>query len=142
MRFNGPFLSVLNGRWGLIPIRLILAAGSCMLVPVLLASPSRAQPIPLPGGGYQIDLNKTINGASPAGSGPWLSLQITDIGTPGSGGVSILFTPSLAPTEFITKVGLNLTQAFQAANPNPFANLSVSCDPAIGGGLSAPTSIL
>lgn len=83
-----------------------------------------AQPTLLDNGkGYQLDLNKTINGASPAGSGPWMSLEIKNI----KNGVSILFEPNLAAGEFITKAGLSLTQQFQDLNSDPFASLKVEC---------------
>jgi len=112
------------------PIGMALAAGACLTASTLLSSPVKAQTSCNEGStNCRIDLGEIINGASPAGLGPWLSLQIKDA----DDGVSILFTPMLSPGEFITKVGLSLTQAFQDSyeqqNLNPFAGLVATCAP-------------
>jgi hypothetical protein len=123
MSINWPPRSALIGSYRRIPARLALAAGFCLAAPALLQSPAMAQPAKITDG-YRLDLNKTINGASPAGPGPWGSLEIKNI----DNGVSILFEPNLAAGEFITKAGISLTQEFQDLNSDPFAGLSVTCD--------------
>lgn len=119
MKLNRSPRSTSTGGYGRIPIRTALVAGSCLAALALLASPARAQV-------FQIQLNKTVNGTSPAGPGPWMSLLIADIGGPGDG-VSIRFEPELAAGEFITKAGLNLTDESPNPTPDPFAGLNVSC---------------
>lgn len=116
MKLNRSPRSASAGGYGRIPIRTALVAGSCLAALALLASPARAQV-------FQIQLNKTVNGTSPEGSGPWMYLFIEDI----AGGVSIRFEPELAVGEFITKAGLNLTDESPNPTPDPFAGLNVSC---------------
>lgn len=121
MRINWPPRSILTGSYGQIPISFALAAGFCLAAPALLSSPAMAEPNSIENG-YQLDLDKTINGASPAGPGPWGSLKIKNI----DNGVSILFEPNLAADEFITKAGLSLTDG-PNLSPDPFAGLKVAC---------------
>ena len=129
MKVNWPLRSLSTGHCRRFSIRLSLAAGICLAAPALLSSPARAQADCDPGNTEcTIKLNQPINGASPGTSpaedGTWLTLQIKDIG---SAGVSILFAPTLSGSEYITKVGLNLTDGSSASLLD---GLKAACIPA------------
>lgn len=134
MKINGSLAPGSTGGRGRILGRLALAAGSCLAVLVFLPSLVKAQPSPITDG-YRIDLSKVINGAEPDLSSPWMVLEITQAE---GGPLSILLNPmqrtvdgklvGLADGEFITKVGLNLTDGYLAQHPDPYAGLSsVGC---------------